>query len=121
MNKEKQRIKIAEACGWKNVRKMGDKPWSLMLGKSPMSVYSGDGFERVPDYMNDLNAMDQVKENVFRGSDAWITYIDFLCNITGAVNVSMLDALISTNRATATQQAEAFLKTLNLWEDENER
>jgi hypothetical protein len=48
MDKEQQRIKIAEACGWEtNKRK-----W---LAKPPND--SWQYLDTIPDYLNDLNAM----------------------------------------------------------------
>jgi len=97
MNKEQQRIKIAEACGF-------DKSHWLELGSGIVFGTSGS----LPDYLNDLNAMHEA-EKVLNNTNWWI-FVEHLTNICGggvALGIS----------ATATQRAEAFLRTLNLWED----
>jgi hypothetical protein len=118
MSPEAQRIAIAEACGWRNVRKEPpfDKPWDAPLGTSPRATYSGEGFERVPDYLNDLNAMHEAACGYFNGRSPGegFTYIEHLCRLTGTPFGMSSFALA---HATARQRAEAFLRTLNKWDD----
>jgi hypothetical protein len=62
-----------------------------------------------PDYLNDLNAMQEV-ERAMNNNDWW-KFVEYLTNICGggiALGVS----------ATAAQRAEAFLKTVGKWEEE---
>jgi hypothetical protein len=48
---------VASIHGWKNVRKLGPKPWDGLIGKSPLSCYEGEGFEGVPPYATSLDAV----------------------------------------------------------------
>jgi hypothetical protein len=122
MTPEAQRIAIAEACGWRNVRKEPpfDKPWDAPLGTSPRATYSGEGFEKVPDYLRDLNAMNEA-EKVLTNDDAdsgsqW-SYVQQLIHITKAESMEMHREVFIVSTATAAQRAEAFLRTLGKWED----
>jgi len=125
MNKEKQRIKIAEACGWTilepeihpTITYMWGYPFGIICG--PRSI--------VPDYLNDLNAMHEAEK-------ACLTTIP-LVTCYGIRLVNTLHREHKKNPriqdtswripvvgncgwfATAAQRAEAFLKTLNLWEE----
>ncbi len=120
MKPEAQRIAVAEACGWKfaKIRK------GSCGGDVCESVWFKPGFEpseqtadwithngRIdpPDYLNDLNAMHEA-EKVLRPVQ-WVSYWSFLEPIVcRPYNTSIL-------HATATQRAEAFLRTLGLWEE----
>ena len=105
MTPEQQRIAIAEACGW--------KPDKRGLGwLSPHGYYAPE-----PDYLNDLNAMHDAEKVLFPvevddlyGSDLVKEYGDILqhlcCGNPGGVM-----------RATASQRAEAFLRTIGKWEE----
>jgi len=99
MNKEKQRIAIAKACGWSDcdpdiiqyAARRPDGSWGIM-----------------PDYLNDLNAMHEAEKSLTVSQ--WAYYLD---NLTDPYSPNWEAAV----RATAAQRAEAFLRTLNLWED----
>jgi transposase len=102
MNKEKQRIAIAEACGFKC------SEYSHELGQLVA--------EFTPDYLNDLNAMHQAEkvltknksmEYAFRLADSWI--------LNGE---DKQPDLVRGFCATAAERAEAFLKTIGKWEDD---
>jgi hypothetical protein len=106
MNPEAQRIAIAEACGYRNILKGGmvylpDEVANCKLGNS----------KSVPDYLNDLNAMHEAEE-VFGefGSEIWAKYQR---NLRGGDIAALSGELC---HATAAQRAEAFLRTLGLWE-----
>lgn len=62
-----------------------------------------------PDYLSDLNAMARA-EKVIIEKRLWPIYCDHLCRGTPANYPIAI-------RATAAQRAEAFLKTLSLWDD----
>jgi hypothetical protein len=124
MNKQAQRIAIAQACGWTHLRK-ADCLW----GTAPNTDYSslpdkwyagcpGDT-RNVPDYLNDLNAMNSAEKvlnpvRVSRGGDyppeseGWGKYVFCLLKTCEANNVSPC-------HATAAIRAEAFLRALSLW------
>jgi hypothetical protein len=97
MTEEQQRIAIAEACGWHR------NPFGLW-GIDFANGVSGSP----PDYLNDLNAMHEA-EKIFDHA-LYCRYINELCDVTIKGNNSMY-------MATAVQRAEAFLKTINKWED----
>lgn len=96
MIKEKQRIAIAEACGW--------KPDKRGLGwLNPQGVYS-----ELPDYLSDLNAMHEAEKEIIARNkmNGFNGYENTLCGIIDNGNCV---------NATASQKAEAFLRTLDLW------
>jgi hypothetical protein len=105
MSPDKQRIAIAEACGW--VRGRGN------IVRNPSNVFSRSGEkahkDSLPDYLNDLNAMHEAEEiqGFHKLNDAAWEYRTKLQGIV--VPPALLYA------ATAAQRAEAFLRTLNLW------
>lgn len=94
MQPEKQRIAIAEVCGW-----------------------SG-GF--IPDYLNDLNAMHEARKSLTNNQHQH--YYRALEQITSGLPYDQDGSygagwLYHNINATAAQHAEAFLRTLNLWKD----
>ncbi len=112
MSPEQQRIKIAEACGWESV-KYGPE-WCRSETK-------------MPNYLNDLNAMHEAEKVLTEKQStlfdsALLTIqgfnrdIDFVDEDGKAADdfVKLVKAL---RHATAAQRAEAFLRTLNLWEE----
>lgn len=68
-----------------------------------------------PDFLNDLNAMHEAEKSLT--IDQTASYLAHLCSVTGGAlhhhGDFTLGALVV--RATSSQRAEAFLKTLNLW------
>ncbi len=103
MNKQEQRIAIAEACGWHSstcdinnaLQEIEGKWWALTL----------------PDYLNDLNAMHKA-EKVLDQMQAR-TYADHLAD-------SEQDGTWAGCHMwsqTAAQRAEAFLRCINKWID----
>lgn len=107
MDKEKQRIKIAEACGWRLFSQFKN------LWAPPRHVveYDCDAYP-LPDYLNDLNVMHEAEElfyskaETLEGAEHMRDYSRWLCRLAKY-----------PLHATAAQRAEAFLKTLNLWEE----
>ena len=90
MKPEAQKIAIATACG--------TMQWGYAC--VPHKIVHCD----VPDYLNDLNAMYRAEETL--NSNQWETWHRIVGNW-------------ATDRAhlTAAQRAEAFLRTLGLWEE----
>jgi hypothetical protein len=120
MSPEKQRIKIAEALGWKYVTHSAPL-WSSESLKGVRQENLGImKWEIIPNYLNDLNAMRRAEAVCLRpitGEDQhtidakwvlWDRYIDVLASMMGRDDVA---------HAGAGSRAEAFLKTLNLWEE----
>ncbi len=109
MTPEEQRSKIAEACGWNNV---DDVSW---IGRVPESDTGGNRYRVIHDYLNDLNAMHEAEKVLGPfGTEIWAKYAR---NIRKGDVVALSGELI---HATAAQRAEAFLKTLGLWKEEEE-
>jgi hypothetical protein len=96
MKPELQRIKIAEACGF-------NKSQWLELGSGIVFGTSAS----IPDYLNDLNAMHEA-ETLRIAGEFDMEYREMLDRVCGQYSIIY--------RATAAQRAEAFLRTLNLWE-----
>jgi hypothetical protein len=102
MKPEKQRIAIAEVCGWTDVK--GTK------GVHPKARFKGCGYAddwiALPDYCNDLNAMHEAENLGFRSAQQCRDYAEYLDDGNGG------------HFATATERAEAFLRTIGKWEEE---
>lgn len=101
MSPEKQRIAIATACGWTDIRRQ-----NLYRGDRDLYGTKLIGAEkhrlRLPDYPNDLNACHEMEKDL---STAQLQreYADILDDANGG------------HFATAAQRSEAFLRTLGLW------
>jgi hypothetical protein len=99
MKPEKQRIAIAEACGWSPVAPFG---WSHPDLPPADNIYG-----RVPpDYLNDLNAMHKAENLVLKSAQQCRDYANVLDDGNGG------------HFATSAQRAEAFLRTIGKWEDD---
>ena len=104
MTNEQINIAIAKACGWDSD--------DIARGYT-LCQFS----ENVPDYCNDLNAMHEA-EKVFTYEEAQ-QFEGELCGICGSENLHKeypLPFEFSVAHATASQRAEAFLKTIGKWE-----
>jgi hypothetical protein len=108
MNPDKQRIAIAEYCGTDVY--INDKLW-----------------DRVPDYLNDLNAMHEAEKTIpKRYKCIYANHLTMVVGFDGETDMvddygewstSKTTSLFSILNATATQKAEAFLKTIGKWEE----
>lgn len=117
MNTEQQRIAIAEACGWTKVKAARIQAsfsltWRDFVNGLPPDAAKDDPYSAVPDYLNDLNAMHEAEQKM-EYWDGYISNLKFICGDPQSEGYSTHKAY----RATAAQRAEAFLKTLNLWEN----
>lgn len=117
MTPEQQRIAIAEACGW---RKM-EAPKELGFGASaPDKCWYFT--HQLPNYLNDLNAMHEAEMKLNNSKDAG-TYMRHLIRIVRNLIVKEDSSVLNgwttyaLVHATAAQRAEAFLRTLNLWQN----
>ena len=114
MSPESQQIAIAEACGWTNVRETSFN----LLGCHPKADLSALSDEylcarTVPDYPADLNACHEFEGKLIAlGPPALDTYEIFLLAICTRAGNRIF-------RATAPQRAEAFLKTIGKWTNDN--
>ena len=104
MKPEKQRITIAKACGWEHI--VFNRGW----------IKAGDDKTQcvIPDYLNDLNAIHEAENNLEKMDKAEFSVQ--LCRVAGKdwPNGIGGGSFIHIH-ATASQRAEAFLKTLKLW------
>lgn len=120
MDKIKQRIAIALACGWKrDKREFGQDPCKFFIdGWITGFPYSQQMFFRnSPDFLNDLNAMHEA-ERILTHSQ-YRKYAEILYFMAYGVErkrPKIIGASRAVLSATAAQRAEAFLKTLGLWE-----
>jgi hypothetical protein len=121
MKEEKQRIAIAEICGWIEIRD-GDA-WGTPIG-IPKDIQRRDcwigaeGFYELPNYPNDLNAMHEAV-SVFDYDQA-DEFDDHLCEICKRAN-DLADNptpwRFAVTNATAEQRSEAFLRVFGKWEE----
>jgi hypothetical protein len=114
MNTEQQRIAIAEACGYINVRMWGQSCIASM-GMNAEGKYWGS--LGIPDYLNDLNAMHEAEKMLYGNPNFPKKYTQQIKNAirreAGVTKAQMdFDVCIT---ATAAQRAEAFLRTINKW------
>jgi len=113
MKPEQQRIAIAEACGWKPVecRNCRPKPCSCDTDKpNPNSP---------PNYLNDLNAMHEAEQTLWEKD--WTSrhdFVDQLARILRPIHGYRKQSGVDLLDASAAQRAEAFLRTINKWEEE---
>lgn len=101
MNKEKQRIAIAKACGWTVIN---GYICHVTPDKNNEPVIAT--IAPLPDYCHDLNAMHEA-EKVLTEDDAE-KFRAWLLKLNGYNH----DRVVS---CTAEQRAEAFLRTLGKW------
>ena len=105
MSPDAQRIAIAEACGWKSIGREKNLPLYGWISPGPL--------EEIPDYLNDLNAMHEA-EKILTGDD----YYKYSCHIyEAACKTQKKTGQWRFIGATAAQRAEAFLRTIGMWED----
>jgi hypothetical protein len=103
MTPQAQRIAIAEACGWTlNPAKHTAKGLDWLHAPSGNTAYNP------PNYLNDLNAMHDAEKVLF-GRNDWSSckYDEYLDVATSSWKWN----------ATASQRAEAFLRTIGKWEE----
>jgi hypothetical protein len=106
MTPDQQRIAIATACGWTEIDGLSVKG---LMGKPPGKICS---FAYIPNYLNDLNAMHEAEKVLTK--DQLIEQAEWI----GACSNEMPNkAWVILLRATAAQRAEAFLRTLGLWQE----
>ena len=126
MKPEEQRIAIAKACGWRGISEqflVGYAPWRpVPYEKRILGNIEDIPLDPLPDYPNDLNAMHEAEKLFIGDASNAMTYAMHLLRVRGQdINNENDDlncdhAWIAAN-ATASERAEAFLKTLNLWQE----
>ncbi len=102
MTPEQQRIKIAEACGWRFVI-------TNLWKKDEVFAQCPDvlSCNKLPDYLNDLNAMHEAEATMDPLLyDKWADCLNDAKTSYGR---------LSYLKMTAPQRAEAFLRTIGKW------
>jgi hypothetical protein len=109
MSPEQQQIAIATACGWTEIDQC--TCWhGVSRGYAPIP---GAHKKHLPDYLADLNAMHEAEKVLFCDKWKWLAYVNNLNEMPSLQN----EWLCVSIHATAAQRAEAFLRTLNLWQE----
>jgi len=126
MTPEKQLIAIAKVCGW-TAEQDSNGYWravhkstgtAVELWLSEQNVWSVG----IPDYLNDLNACHEM-EKVLSGEQKeqfifWLNHLHPSADIHYAEKKRELRLdVFDLVHTTAPQRAEAFLRTLNLWQE----
>jgi hypothetical protein len=116
MDKTQQRIKIAEACGYVFEELRVRTPYKTIFSRRHNNgdgTYTDTTCKYLPDYLNDLNAMYNAIESLsYQDQVEWVYNLGEVLgfrNRNDWTEISMI-------QTTAEQRAEAFLRTLNLWE-----
>lgn len=112
MTQEQKRIKLAEAGGWKV------HPKDRFTVIPPNSPHSVQPLSTIPDYFNDLNAVQELQDKLT--NDQQFEFVYHLNDVLELVPLSSPASyrevvLFAFANATATQRSEALGKTLNLW------
>ena len=109
MNNKQINTTIAEACGWDSD--------DIARGYT-LCQFS----ENVPDYCNDLNAMHEAEAtlNYEQGEQFEDELCDIcVCDMENRHKEYPLPFRFAVAHATAQQRAEAFLKTIRKWKEQN--
>jgi hypothetical protein len=120
MSPEKQRRTILEACGWtakedkdgfwRAVDPSGNMTYTLWVSK--MNVWSAG----MPDVLEDLNAMHEAEKVLTDEQD--LEYSEALEQVVkGRFATANSEDMRRLRSATASQRAEAFLRTIGKWEE----
>ena len=120
MTPEQQKIAIAEACGW--TREYADVPtWNNSLNSYQGGYESVQTLlfrkerkcfiaENLPDYINCLNAMHEA-EAILTEKQRLFYHV----NLMKLQKADFIAGFCFLIHATATQRAEAFLRTIGKW------
>jgi hypothetical protein len=103
--------KIAEALGWTSIHKTFARiPQTGMWDECLFGIPKDSHLDRdIPFYSSDLNAMHEAEKVGQSLTDGFWTAYSAGLKLSGATQIT---------HATAKERAEAFLRTLNLWEEE---
>jgi hypothetical protein len=123
MSEEEINIAIAEHCSWRNIKEIDyqpfgtdpyiDGPHQMIVGIHPESDSDSDDYEAIPNYCSDLNEMHEAEKTLSRGQN-----YNQLCGygfyITTLIQICYQDHVVN---ATASQRAEAFVRTIDKWKE----
>jgi hypothetical protein len=123
MDKDKQRIAIAEACGWEFTKVKGEFCFVSIDPEGAAYRTNFGELEHLPDYLNDLNAMHEAEkvltdEQFFDWSKDKHTDMSYNGHLFRIVDRATTPARpCRYHSASAAQRAEAFLRTIGKWEE----
>jgi len=113
VNVIEQQIAIAESQGYQNVRSIYDVTGMLVGWREDADPKTC----KLPNYTGCLNAMHEVENNFYKRAgmfefERYITHLQHIMNRVPPVQENMF--FVS---ASASQRAEAYLRTINKWKD----
>lgn len=115
MTEEQIRIKVAEACGWKDIRdraishNLNGRFWKTIhkFGTSPQGLQN-----YLPNYTQSLDACREFDDKL-KGCKDRESYCVTLCKVVHGMDHLNVDVVL----ATPLQRCEAFLRMRGLWGD----
>ena len=123
MINEELNAEIAEYCGWRNIIEKDyqpfgtneyiDGPSQVWVGIHPESDVDSKEYEVIPDYCNDLNAMQEAEKTLSRGQNYHQLY-GFGFYVNTLTQICYQQHILT---ATASQRAEAFVRTIDKWKE----
>jgi hypothetical protein len=114
MTDEQINAAIAEVCGWEDITESVAPEEFRRRATGMLRDKHGNRtpLKQIPNYCADLNAMHEAERVLTKAQ--WQEFVDDLAEGWGSVS----DAWKDVCHATARQRAEAFLRTLGKWEEE---
>jgi hypothetical protein len=121
MSPDKQRIAIAEACGWKYIDNDPDQYPYWLAPKGDWrygDLLNAELFpEAFPNYFGDLNAMHEAEKVLtYKQVFNYAQLVESFTQTTIGVGGTPLGRSFQSITSTASQRAEAFLRTIGKWE-----
>jgi hypothetical protein len=114
MNDEEINRSIAEHLGYKRELRPADC-------RTPNAEFwihpEGSEASKPPNFCGDLNAMHEAEKAAFGNSSAWAEFAFQLISVLNAYGMSEQDGMTCLLQATARQRAEAFLRTVGKWKE----
>jgi len=123
MNPDKQRIVIAEVCGWTGIHQVRMFGATCLVWRGWKHFINAgvdvSTIEDVPDYLNDLNAIHEAESTlVHHGLYVAQLLLVVVHNRKIIMNDLDSETAFKIANSTAAQRAEAFLRTLGKWESD---
>lgn len=118
MKPSAQRVAIAEACGWWVEEYKSDFSTPKTRWVSPsgerQSIGSSDG---IPDYLDDLNACHEMEKVLSKDDwdEKFYYWLGFV--VSGGQTTGLWEWRKMSVHATAPQRCEAFLRTIEKWQE----
>jgi hypothetical protein len=116
MTPEAQQIAIAESVGW--IKRGTHCDWSVLAGPCIGEYASEVLITLLADYLNDLNAMHEVEGTMlFSKRRAYKKHLQRVMTPQEALDNCSMVSVCELCFATASQRAEAYLRTIGKWTD----